>query len=160
MNIFHVFCSNLENEPRLVKSISANLFRTSKLYVLGVNSDLGIMKTLENDLIKIKRFSNRLLYLPKVKNIAFLRYITWYFKIFIFSLNKKIDVIHSHSIEDLPICYILSIVKNSKLLYEPHELETERKGWFGVNKKLAKYVESTLLSKIDKCVVVNESIKS
>ena len=130
MNVFHIFCSDLSKIPRLIKSIEILKHRVDQFYIIGIHSEQPhYLFTGKN--INVCRLKSRLSNLIKIKNLAFLRYFDWYIRCFIYCSNKKISVIHSHSIEDLPIAVLLKFVKKgTRLIYEPHELETKRTGWF------------------------------
>jgi glycosyltransferase involved in cell wall biosynthesis len=50
--------------------------------------------------------------------------------------------------------------KASHLIYEPHELETERVGLFGMPRKLTKVLERFLIKHIDTLIVVSQPIRN
>lgn len=159
LRIAHIFCSTLESEPRLIKSILSVKDKIEHVYIIGLHSSSHGVHLKDDINYSIRKFRPFLNYIPKVRYMSFIRYTFWYVRIVFYFIFKKIDVIHAHSIEDLPIAYLISRLKKAKLIFEPHELETERIGWVGFNKKLAKKTEKILIYKIDKLYVVSQSIK-
>ena len=159
LRIAHIFCSTLESEPRLIKSILSVRNKIDHVYIIGLYSPTHGVHLKDEINYSIRKFRPFLNYVPKVRYMSFIRYTFWYFRIVFYFIFKKIDVIHAHSIEDLPIAYLVSKLKKAKLLFEPHELETERIGWVGFNKRLAKKIEKLLIHKVDKLYVVSQSIK-
>ncbi|MBN4066143.1 glycosyltransferase family 4 protein [Candidatus Amoebophilus asiaticus] len=74
-------------------------------------------------------------------------------------MNKKISIIQCNSIQDLPIGVILKLVKKDvKLIYDAHELETEKQELSGLSRFIAKITEKLLIKYIDQMMVVSESI--
>lgn len=75
-------------------------------------------------------------------------------------LNENVDVYHAHDFETLMLGYISALIKNSKLVYDSHEL------WGGGNIKLRGkirepyiyLIENFLIKKTDMNITVNESI--
>jgi len=87
-------------------------------------------------------------------------FLTFYLSVIIFCFRKKsIKCINAHSLSVLPLCYIVSKIKNTKLIYDTHELETESNSIFGIRKKASKILERFLISKTDYTFVVSNSIK-
>lgn len=73
---------------------------------------------------------------------------------------RRVHVTHvnAHSLSVLPIAVLLRIVKGAKVIYDAHELETERWGLAGVRKFTAKLMERILMPFVSKTVVVSPSI--
>jgi glycosyltransferase involved in cell wall biosynthesis len=58
----------------------------------------------------------------------------------------------------LPVGVLLKAFKKTKLIYDTHELETERAGLTGFKQKLSKLLEKSLFGYIDSTIVVSNSI--
>jgi glycosyltransferase involved in cell wall biosynthesis len=58
----------------------------------------------------------------------------------------------------LPLAVVAKRVKKCKLIYDPHELETERLGLYGFGKKISKWIERKFIFSSDAIIVVSESI--
>ena len=57
----------------------------------------------------------------------------------------KVDVVNCHSLNCLFIGVILKIIRGVKLIYDTHELETERNGLTGIKKVFSKKLKSIVL---------------
>ena len=76
--------------------------------------------------------------------------------------GAKIDdasLVVAHSLAALPVAVRLAHKHRLPLLYDAHELETERAGWSKSIRKFARVVESRLIRKCDHVVLVNDSIR-
>jgi glycosyltransferase involved in cell wall biosynthesis len=65
--------------------------------------------------------------------------------------------VNIHTLEFLPVVFIAKIFK-IKIIYDPHELETEKNNTRGLRKKLSKWLEYLLIKKADHIFVVSENI--
>lgn len=69
--------------------------------------------------------------------------------------NEEFDVYHSNDLKTLPQGYICSkILKNKKLIYDAHEVETSRTGHKG---KIKYYFEKFLVGKVDKMIMTTDT---
>jgi glycosyltransferase involved in cell wall biosynthesis len=72
--------------------------------------------------------------------------------------SLKVDVITCHSLADLPLCFVLKLLKRAKLVYDAHELETETQQSKGLRKVLSKFLERALIRFANEVIVVSPSI--
>jgi hypothetical protein len=85
----------------------------------------------------------------------------WYIKIFLKYRKKKLEVVHCNSIADLPLGVMFKVLlpnKKIKLVYDAHELETEKSSLKGIRKKIYKISERIFIKHVDKISVVSLSI--
>jgi glycosyltransferase involved in cell wall biosynthesis len=68
-------------------------------------------------------------------------------------------LIIAHSLAALPVAAYLARRHRLALLYDAHELETERAGWSKLIRNIAKVIESLLISRCDHVILVNDSIR-
>tara|TARA_B110000438_G_scaffold224567_1_gene218368 strand:- start:3314 stop:4483 length:1170 start_codon:yes stop_codon:yes gene_type:complete len=160
-NNVHIYPGTILFEARtfkITRTISKlNIY--DNIYILGINNgDLPESEVLEDNII-IKRLK------IKEKNWAkkgfFYRIynvITISIATFKFLVKTRPKVVHAHSLSVLPISAIYKIFYRNKLVYDTHELETERHGWKMAEKLLAKIIEFIFIYFTDKLVVVNEAI--
>jgi glycosyltransferase involved in cell wall biosynthesis len=95
--------------------------------------------------------------IPKMRGA--LKSLQWASKIIRRYYKKDVSVVHCHSLWDLPIGVFMKLTRrNVKLVYDAHELETERNGLAGLKKRLAKVRERALIRFVDQVLVVSESI--
>jgi glycosyltransferase involved in cell wall biosynthesis len=69
------------------------------------------------------------------------------------------SLVIAHGLAALPIAVLLARRNNLPLLYDAHELETERAGWSKLIRMIAKVVERRLIRKCDHVTLVNDSIR-
>jgi hypothetical protein len=68
------------------------------------------------------------------------------------------DVINCHSVHVLPVCVLLRLTTGARLIYDPHELESEVHGTNPLLRHLVRFMEKVSFRFIDALIVVNESI--
>ena len=133
-----------------VRFISKN-YDFEKIILLGIWRD-GISKNqlLENK-IHIKR-----IFLLNIQNRSIL-YLYYLIYVFVFILLNRPILVNIHTLEFLPLVFIAKIFK-IKIIYDCHELETEKNNLKGLRKKLSKWLEYLLIKKVDHIFVVSENI--
>jgi glycosyltransferase involved in cell wall biosynthesis len=149
----HIYPSDMVHENRIFKQarfISKN-YDFEKVILLGIWRE-GISKNqlLENK-IQIKRIS-----LLNIQNRSIL-YLYFFFYAFVLILLNRPSLVNIHTLEFLPVVFIAKIFK-IKIIYDPHELETEKNNTRGLRKKLSKWLEYLLIKKADHIFVVSENI--
>lgn len=161
----HIYPSAIINESRILK-ITDTLRKNKvfdKIYIFGVLKE-GLKAVEEIDETrKLFRFPMKLDYKKQNKWLSdifrVLNYIQWSLKIIRKLQNQKIKCINCHSIGVLPLCIFLKFIKNAKLIYDIHELETETIGLRGFKKNVMKLIERFFIGFINGTFVVSESIE-
>ena len=143
----------MTNESRIFKEsrfLSKN-YNFDKIILLGIFQE-GLKKeeALENN-IYIKRVS---LFNVKKRSIMYLYY---YLYVFLFIIFKRPKMINIHTLEFLPLALIAKIFR-IKVIYDAHELETEKANFKGFRKKISKIIERIFIRFVDKVIVVGEAI--
>ncbi|MBS4536513.1 glycosyltransferase [Clostridium sp. D2Q-14] len=69
-------------------------------------------------------------------------------------LRKDYDIYHSNDLNTLPQGYICNIFKKGKLIYDSHEVQTDRTGYVG---KQYYYLEKFLIKRIDKMIMTTDT---
>lgn len=87
-----------------------------------------------------------------------IRIATWSFHLWRYFSGKPVACISAHSLSVLPVCAAISRRHHARLVYEPHELETESIACRGARRLLAKVVERALIGRCDAVLVVSDSI--
>lgn len=72
--------------------------------------------------------------------------------------SAGISLVTAHSLAALPAGVALARRARAPLLYDAHELETERQGWSPVVRRLARLFERSLIRRCDHTIVVNDGI--
>ncbi len=71
----------------------------------------------------------------------------------------KADIVHCNDLNALPVGYILkSILRCKKIVYDAHELESERNGQGSLAKHLARFLEGVLIKNVDAVITVSDGI--
>jgi glycosyltransferase involved in cell wall biosynthesis len=141
------------HESRIFKQarfISKN-YDFDKVILLGIwKEGTGKNQLLERK-IHIKRIS--------LLNIQHRKVLYLYYFIYslVFILFNRPSLVNIHSLEFLPVLLIAKIFK-IKIIYDPHEFETEKSNLTGLRKKLSKWLEYLLIKKVDHIFVVSEHI--
>lgn len=156
----HVYPSSLTHESRILRITQslaeAGLFR--RIEVIGVFSE-GLSATEDIDEHRrLHRLERRLSKLGGSLPAKLAGMIEWSIRVLLWSKNKPVQCINAHSLSVLPICFLVSRVKGAKLVYEPHELETETRGSTGLRRAVAREVEKWLVRRCDLVFVVSNSI--
>ncbi len=73
--------------------------------------------------------------------------------------SKDVSLVVAHSLASLPIAVLLSRRWRTPLLYDAHELETQREGWSRPIRLIAQVIEWFFIRFADHTIVVNDSIK-
>jgi glycosyltransferase involved in cell wall biosynthesis len=87
-----------------------------------------------------------------------IKHIEWALKIFRKFKGEPVSCINCHNLSTLTIGVLFSLFDGAKVVYDAHELETERTEWSMVRKAMAKLLERCLIRRADLVIVVSESI--
>jgi glycosyltransferase involved in cell wall biosynthesis len=88
-----------------------------------------------------------------IQYIEFILVVFWKYK------KVQFEFVNCHSLLVLPIGVLLKRFGRTKvLIYDPHELETERVGLVGKRQKMSKWFEKKLIRHVDKIIVVCDPI--
>ena len=149
----HIYPSNMTNESRIFKEskfISRNC-DFERIILLGIWKE-GLNKDEQYEgNIYIKRVS---LFNIKKRSILYLYYFMY---VFVFIVLHRPKMINIHTLEFLPLSLIAKIFK-IKIIYDTHELETEKANFKGFRKKISKMIEKAFIGFVDKVIVVGEAI--
>ena len=156
----HIYPSNLENESRIMRI-------TGSLIEAGIVKEIVIVGKKEGNLKEYDRLdeTRQIWRVPlnrypklhwKVRKV--LRYMQWLWKIYIRYRREKIGIINCHSVFDLPVGAWLKRAAGCRLIYDTHELETERNGLKGPLKQILKRIEKRYIKHVDHVFVVSDSI--
>jgi len=156
----HLYPSDIRFESRMLKA-------TNSLAGTGKFTEIHLIGILEPGLAEHERIDSirsiwrvplsKPLPIPKTRGLQ--RLLQWTAKILTRYRREDVSVVHCHSLEDLPIGVLLKLVhRRVRLVYDAHELETERNGLKGIRKLTAKIKERLLIRFVDHTLVVSDSI--
>lgn len=159
MNL-HVFLNDFKYESRVLKetkSIAASGL-IEKIFVVAL-WERGVKELEEiDDKRVVWRIPLKTRNLPKDIFSQMIKYVEWVGRIFLRFRKEHITHINCHGLSSLPIGALFKLFKKSKLIYDPHELETEVNGLSGIRKRFSKLLERLLISYSDSIIVVSNSI--
>ncbi len=162
MTILHLTHTDILSDSRILKEIkvlSGN--KDYFIYGLGVLSISGLVReSMKNENVNInslKIYSKKLNFLPSlIKHpIVFLELMI---KVLLKTSNLNFDVIHCHDTLVLPIGVLIKKIKKTKLIYDAHELESDRNGQNKIMSKGTFFLEKIMWKKIDHFISVSHSI--
>lgn len=157
----HIYPTPYRFESRINKEIKSllNMGLVTDVVVVA-KWEFGLVeneKYSENiEIIRVKTFLDKY---PPYFILKILSNIIFYFKVYFILKNQKPNYINCHSLLVLPICVILKFVSSAKLIYDPHELETEKIGLKGLSRLFLKFIEWVLIKFVDATIVVSDPIK-
>jgi len=157
----HIYSGETKNSSRILKEIEAisKLNHEIDIVVTSTsrkgpefNDDLGEGR-------KIKIFSLYFMRFEKSILVDLLKYMEFAVRVFVEYRCKKINYLNIHSLNVLVVGVALKLLGDVEcLIYDPHELETERVGLRGAPKIISKYIEKFLIKFVDQVIVVSEPI--
>ncbi|MDC0162355.1 glycosyltransferase [Paracoccaceae bacterium] len=132
--------------------------------ILGIgvsNEDISSSQSvslLNCEIDSVTTFSRKLTVLPKLlKNTLVVFEIT--FRMFRKSIRFKPAIIHCHDTPVLPLALLLKIFTGAKVIYDAHELESQRNGLSKIGGMMTLFVERRFWRYVDRLIVVSFSIQ-
>lgn len=159
-NNLHITLTDCRNETRLMKE--AVSLTESKLYgtsfVLSLHSD-GLPLREKLGTIEINRVQLRSRGWGQSIVPQLLKYFEFLLKVLFFIKGRNISVITLHTLALLPVGWLCKKIYGVSVVYDAHELETEKNGLNGIRQKLARLLEKIFIGRIDKTLVVSNRIR-
>ncbi len=161
MNVLHVSQTDIRFDSRILKELmSLNNTGRLNLFGLGGALDEGNEAGDETNTIhidSISLLSRKVKYFPRILRHLF-EVIEIMGKFFIRGVKFKPQVIHAHDVVVLPVCVLIKIFTGSNLIYDAHELESDRNGLTPVLSKMTIITERLLWPFVDAFITVSQSI--
>jgi glycosyltransferase involved in cell wall biosynthesis len=159
--ILHLTHTDIESDSRILKEMGTLAAAGYRVSGLGVTLHEGSQKSpvaFNADISAIKLTSREWTFLPRTLRhvISLFELVT---KMLPNSVRKKPDVVHCHDTLVLPLGVIVKIFTGAKLVYDAHELESDRNGLSHLQGRLTLLVEKILWRFIDALIVVSPSIQ-
>jgi len=161
--VLHVSHTDIRSDSRIIKEINCLSNSGYKVEAIGVDFDEGGKSGLINDNIILNTLnirSNRLRsikFFPKM--ISYSLIVLELTLRIIFLINKiRPDIIHCHDTLVLPGCVISKFFTKSKIIYDAHELESNKNGTSIIGGRLTFFVEKCLWGNLDAFITVSDSI--
>lgn len=164
MNILHLTHTDINSDSRILKEMNsiANMNSNINVSGIGVRLDEEMHKTKENckiDIYSIRLKSRNWRFLPTViRHSCSLIELT--LKMVYKALILKPKILHCHDTLVLPLGVIIKLLTGSKLIYDAHELESNRNGLSTTLGKMTLFAEKLLWRFVDNLIVVSPSIST
>lgn len=159
--ILHLTHTDIESDSRILKELNVLTSAGYSVSGIGVVLDEGAKKSAahcKQNIYSIRLKSRNLTFFPRtVRHALSLFELT--FKMLPRAIRIKPKVIHCHDTLVLPLGVIIKTFSGAKLIYDAHELESDRNGITRTQSKLTLLVEKLLWRFIDALIVVSPSIE-
>lgn len=159
--ILHLTHTDIKTDARVLKEMGALLKVDYNVNGLGIQLIEGAAEskiTFDAKIEAIKLHSRKLDFFPRTVR-HFFSLFELLVKMVPTAIRLKPELVHCHDTLVLPIGAILKLVTGCKLIYDAHELESDRNGLTKLQGKLTLYTEKFLWRFIDALIVVSPSIE-
>ncbi len=156
----HISLTKFANATRILKELQTlKKYRLFDQIIVVAVWYPGLKETeiLDND-IKVYRIRLKTKNWPKRPAFQFIKYLELIFTMIIKFRKRNVIAINCHSLAALVIGLILKNITGAKLIYDAHELETERHGLTYIRKTISKFAEKFLIKHTDAIIVVSAEI--
>ena len=158
----HIYPVTFRHETRILKEIIAieELTHSQKqitVVSLSENNNESIYNLSENIIIDCVPVNDNVfvkLFSRKIKVLVYL------YKVYIKFKKQNIEYINCHSLSALVIGVLLKIGSGSILIYDPHELETEKQNLSKGTRFCSKILEKYLIKYVDQLITVCRPISA
>ncbi len=158
----HISHTDINFDSRILKEMTA-LSESNKYSLFGIgvamkegNAASAQSRSLQIDSIILKSRSFK--YLPVFIRHA-LSLIELTVKMSVKAIKLRPNIVHGNDTLVLPLCVILKLVTGARLIYDAHELESNRNGLTPALSKITFITEKILWPFIDYLIVVSPSIQ-
>lgn len=161
IKVVHLSHTDIKYDGRIIKEIVSLDAANYDLLAVGVNMSEGAKySNLTNNIniISINLWSRKL-FLPKFLKHS-LSVLEIFFKMFITVIKYKPDIIHCHDTLVLPLGVVTKKLLRAHLIYDAHELESNRNGLSRGLGRLTFRAEKLLWKNVDALITVSPSIQS
>jgi hypothetical protein len=159
--VLHISNTDISSDSRILKEIhSLSTYLNTEVTVIGVPDNFNFSDiSLPNvNYKKIRLFARHLFFLPRSIRYLFEMF-EFTIKVLIYSFRYNPNVIHSHDTFSLPAGWISKKIKYSNLIYDAHELESDKNGQNFFLSKATLLIERICWSNIDLLITVSEEIR-
>ena len=154
--------TDINFDNRILKEMAA-LANIENFYIHGIGVVENETKTYKPNhglnIFTVSLKSKKFTFFPRPMRY-FLNYVEAFFKILPLLFKFKPAIIHCHDTLFLPIGFVAKLFLKSKLVYDAHELESQKNGQSKVLSKATFLIEKLCWPKVDFLITVAPSITS
>lgn len=159
--LLHISNTDIRFDSRILKELevieSLSNYKVVAIGLLDNTDERKKENNLKSQIYVIDSFFVKLLLLPRPLRYG-LVFIESFFKILVRSIALKPTIVHCHDALFLPIAWIIKMICGSKLIYDAHELESNKGGQTKILSKATLLIEKFAWKKIDLLISVSPSI--
>lgn len=158
--ILHLSPTDIRYDSRILKELKAvQKLENTTLVAFGIDDSEGHKyETEQMPFIKVFNIATKnLKFLPRPVRY-FLNLIEAFIRMVFPGIKYQPDVIHCHDTLYLPIAKMIKLFCGSKLIYDAHELESDKAGQSKILSKYTLFIEKMLWKDIDILISVSPSI--
>jgi len=161
VNILHLTHTDLRYDNRILKELEVlSEINRYKIIALGVKLNESASyadRKIFADIFNLTFFSYKLNFLPR-PILYFFLLLEVSLRFLFYGIKIKPDVVHCHDTMVLPVGLIIKLLFKSKLIYDAHELESDKNGQSKLLSKITLIIEKVCWHKIDHLISVSDSI--
>lgn len=158
----HILASPFHNGSRVLKEthslISAGV--ASKIYIIALWQSGQEMEEYLDDRRTVLRLKLRTKEWPKTVFFQAFKLLEYMVRVVALSIRLKVNMVNVHTVDLLPLGWLIKTMRRGKLIYDAHELETEQENSNGVRKKFSKAVERLFIRSCSFVIVVSDTINN
>lgn len=155
----HIVRNSVTRDSRILKETKS--LRNSMLFenveICGFANDNDLLDEVIEE-SKVKRIAIKTRKLPKNIISQLIKYLEWHLRVVSHYRKTPMNVIHCHDLAPLPIAVHLKRITGARLIYDAHELESERNGLHGIRQIISRKLEKILIPYVDQVISVSPSI--
>jgi glycosyltransferase involved in cell wall biosynthesis len=160
INVLHISNTDFLDDSRIQKEVDVlSSFSHFKIFIigLGLNDNKFNYRFTNFTYFPLDLFIYRFLRLPKIFLFPIL--MTEFFIVSVYlSFKIRPHVIHCHDTFCLPTAWFIAIIFRCKLIYDAHELESNKNGQNLLFSKISLFFEKLFWYRIDGFITVSKSI--
>ena len=161
MKILHLSHTDIATDSRILKELKSLNKVASDILGIGIDLNEGARKpesSLGFSIFSLKLRARHFTVLPStLRHISIL--VEFFIKAIVKSIRFSPDVIHCHDTVALPLGIFVKFATGGRLIYDAHELESDRNGLSKFHGSLTLAVEKLLWNWVDGFVTVSPSIE-
>jgi glycosyltransferase involved in cell wall biosynthesis len=159
--LVHLMFTDFVWESRVLRQSRAALkggFAKNIVLIGYRDGDQPTEETLENGIVVHRLVLPGLSFLPRLPRRA-LQWLIWSFKSSALARKQQASVLQAHSLAAMFAGALAKRGTRTPLIYDCHELETERAGWSAPVRAVSKWMERVSMSFADRTLVVGKRIQ-
>lgn len=158
--ILHLSHTEIPYDSRILKEMESAYNNGYEVYGIGIEQNENNIPIVNNkfQVTTLNLFSKKLKFLPKSLRHS-LTFLEFFLKSISTSIRVKPDLIHCNDTIVLPIGIFIKFLTKSKLIYDAHELESNKNGLSTTLSKVTLFTEKLLWNFVDGLIVVSPSIQ-